>query len=131
MGEDPLMGDDEGAPVMCGELISHGGIVKACSPEDAAVFDNNTWRFSDVSCSPEAQEGRVDSADGRRWDSGSDQIADIEFGDVATARDTLLAGTTTSVRDAIHVAVMRRLGCTRILTFDRGFDEVPGIKRMA
>jgi predicted nucleic acid-binding protein len=61
----------------------------------------------------------------------SDQIAGIEFGGVAAARDTLLAGTTTSARDAIHVAVMRRLGCTRILTFDRGFDEVPGIKRMA
>jgi predicted nucleic acid-binding protein len=61
----------------------------------------------------------------------SDQIVDIEFGDVAAARDKLLAGTTTSARDAIHVAVMRRLGCTRILTFDRGFDEVPGIKRVA
>ena len=50
--------------------------------------------------------------------------------DVTAARDLVLAGTAPSARDAIHVAVMRRLDCTRILTFDRGFDEVPGITRV-
>lgn len=35
-----------------------------------------------------------------------------------------------SARDAIHVAVMRRRGITRILSFDRGFDGIDGIERI-
>ena len=35
-----------------------------------------------------------------------------------------------SARDAIHAAVMRRLGCSRILTFDQAFDAVPGVQRV-
>jgi predicted nucleic acid-binding protein len=61
----------------------------------------------------------------------ADQVAGIDIDDVATARDLVLAGTATSARDAIHVAVMRRLDCSRILTFDRGFDAVPGITRVS
>ena len=61
----------------------------------------------------------------------SDHVAGIDLGDVTAARDMVLAGTAGSARDAIHVAVMRRLECTRILTFDQAFDEVPGITRVA
>ena len=35
-----------------------------------------------------------------------------------------------SARDAIHIAVMRRFGVERILTFDTGFDGVPGVARV-
>lgn len=35
-----------------------------------------------------------------------------------------------SARDAIHVAVVERHGVTRILTFDRGFDDVPATFRV-
>jgi predicted nucleic acid-binding protein len=30
----------------------------------------------------------------------------------------------------IHLAVMERQGVDRILSFDRGFDEFPGIERI-
>lgn len=60
----------------------------------------------------------------------ADQIAPVAIEDVTLARDLVLGGSAVSARDAIHVAVMRRLGCTRILTFDRGFDAVPGIGRI-
>lgn len=60
----------------------------------------------------------------------TDEAIGIDLDDVTGARDMLLAGTGTSARDAIHVAVMRRLGCTRIMTFDRAFDGVPGIRRV-
>jgi uncharacterized protein len=60
----------------------------------------------------------------------TDQVAAIDIDDVTSARDQVLAGSAVSARDAIHVAVMRRLGCTRILTFDRGFDAVPGVTRV-
>jgi predicted nucleic acid-binding protein len=49
---------------------------------------------------------------------------------VASARDLLLARWGLSARDAIHVAAMTRHGLTQILSFDRGFDEVPGIVRL-
>lgn len=61
----------------------------------------------------------------------TDQVVGIDVDDVATARDLVLAGTATSARDAIHVAVMRRLDCRRILTFDRRFETVPGITRVS
>ena len=35
-----------------------------------------------------------------------------------------------SARDALHVAVMRSAGITRVLSYDTGFDTVPGIERL-
>ncbi len=60
----------------------------------------------------------------------TDQVAPVDIDDVTVARDLVLSGVAVSARDAIHVAVMRRLGCSRILTFDRGFDGVPGVNRV-
>ena len=34
-------------------------------------------------------------------------------------------------RDALHVAVMRQHGVEEILSFDRAFDVVPDIRRLA
>ena len=59
----------------------------------------------------------------------TDQVQAVDIDDVTAARDIVLAGAAISARDAIHVAAMRRLGCTRILTFDRGFDAIPGVTR--
>ena len=58
-----------------------------------------------------------------------DQVFPIERADVELARDIIL-GARLSARDAIHVAVMRRRGVDRIMSFDRGFDRVPGIVRI-
>ena len=60
----------------------------------------------------------------------ADQVASIGLEDVGAARDLVRAGSGVSARDAVHVAVMRRLGCSRILTFDRGFDAIPGVTRV-
>ena len=61
-----------------------------------------------------------------------DQVAEVfpmEREDVILAAE-VVRGTTMSARDAIHVAVMRRRGIGRILSFDRGFDGVEGIERI-
>ncbi len=58
-----------------------------------------------------------------------DQVFPIERSDVELARDLVL-GARLSARDAIHVAVMRRRGVERIMSFDRGFDQIPGIVRI-
>lgn len=58
-----------------------------------------------------------------------DEVATIELGDVEAAR-ALVVTTKLTARDAVHVAVMRRLAVEEILTFDRDFDLVPGIRRL-
>jgi hypothetical protein len=59
-----------------------------------------------------------------------DTVLSIELADVQRARK-LLATPSLQARDAIHVAVMQRHDIGRILSFDRAFDQVPGISRMA
>jgi predicted nucleic acid-binding protein len=50
---------------------------------------------------------------------------------VERARDLLLAQPDLSSRDALHASIMRRHGIVRILTFDSGFDRIPGVERVA
>lgn len=59
-----------------------------------------------------------------------DEVLAVERADVTRAKDVLLSRWQLSSRDALHVAVMQRHGIERILSFDRGFDSVPGIIRV-
>jgi predicted nucleic acid-binding protein len=59
-----------------------------------------------------------------------DEVVAVEEDDVLRARDLVLASRSLSSRDALHVAVMVRLGISRIMSFDAGFDRVPGITRL-
>jgi predicted nucleic acid-binding protein len=59
-----------------------------------------------------------------------DEVFPVEATDVLAAKDILLGRTGLSSRDALHVAVMRRRGVSRILSFDSGFDQVPGVTRI-
>lgn len=61
----------------------------------------------------------------------ADEIFAIEEEDVRLAKDILLGSRRLSSRDALHVAVMRRHGVREIMTFDQGFDDLPGIVRLA
>ena len=58
-----------------------------------------------------------------------DEVFPIERSDVDQARRIVLTSRL-SARDAIHVAVMQRYGVSRIVTFDRAFEDVPGISRL-
>jgi len=58
-----------------------------------------------------------------------DEVFPVERSDVERARNLVLT-TPLSARDAVHVAIMRRRGVDRILTFDRGFDGVEGLARI-
>jgi predicted nucleic acid-binding protein len=59
-----------------------------------------------------------------------DDVLDITLKDVQAARAELRRGEGLSSRDALHVAVMRHHGVSRILTFDGGFDRVEGVQRV-
>ena len=60
-----------------------------------------------------------------------DEVFPIERPDVERARDILQAWPGLSARDAIHAAVMQRRKLTRILSFDKGFDGLPGLQRLS
>lgn len=61
----------------------------------------------------------------------ADEIFPIHVGDVERAKTIVLGKPRLSARDAVHVAVMEREGVRRILTFDTGFDAMPGIERIS
>ena len=59
-----------------------------------------------------------------------DEVFPVELEDVERARDVLLGESRLSSRDALHVAIMKRHGVRRILTFDTAFERAPGIERL-
>lgn len=59
-----------------------------------------------------------------------DEVLPIDLADVQRARSLLVGPGDLSARDALHVAVMQRHGIERVMTFDRGFDVIPGIRRV-
>lgn len=59
-----------------------------------------------------------------------DDVFAVEEADVLLAKDLAQSHPRLSARDAVHAAVMRRRQIAEILTFDRGFEEVAGIRRI-
>jgi len=59
-----------------------------------------------------------------------DEVLPIEREDAEAAKDIVLRYGSLSARDAVHAAVMSRHGIDRIMTFDRGFDALPGLERL-
>lgn len=58
-----------------------------------------------------------------------DEVHAIELDDVRRAASIVTSGEMRA-RDALHLAVMHRHGMDQILTFDHGFDGIPGIRRV-
>ena len=50
--------------------------------------------------------------------------------EIYAARDLIAITDGVSARDALHAAIMRQAGISRILSYDRGFDAIPGIERL-
>lgn len=67
----------------------------------------------------------------RALDDVADEVLSFGMPEIREARELIRSGIGLSSRDALHVAVMRSAGTNRILSFDAGFDECPGIERLA
>jgi len=59
-----------------------------------------------------------------------DAVYPVELEDVERAKAVLLGNARLSARDAIHVAIMRHHEIAEIMSFDAGFDDLPGITRI-
>lgn len=59
-----------------------------------------------------------------------DEIFPVTAADVERAKAIVLGKKRLSARDALHAAVMEREGIERIMSFDSGFDGLPGIVRL-
>jgi uncharacterized protein len=59
-----------------------------------------------------------------------DEVFPVERADVEGAKKVLDGSPSLSARDALHVAIMRRRDVRRIMSFDTGFDQVPGLSRI-
>lgn len=60
-----------------------------------------------------------------------DNVFSVRHEDVLVAKNLTHAHHRLSARDAVHAAVMRRNGVSQILSFDRGFDLLPDLKRIS
>src|SRR2546428_8999955 len=56
----------------------------------------------------------------------TDEVYAVALADVQRAKEIVLGKAPLSARDALHAAVMERHGVDSILTFDAGFDTLPG-----
>ena len=59
-----------------------------------------------------------------------DEVFPVDSRAVERAKTTVLGQRRLSSRDAVHLAVMGLNGVDRIVSFDAGFDDVPGIIRL-
>jgi predicted nucleic acid-binding protein len=59
-----------------------------------------------------------------------DEVVAVTLADVERAKAIVLGRRRLSARDALHAAVMERQGIDRIMSFDEGFDGLPGMKRL-
>lgn len=59
-----------------------------------------------------------------------DEVLPVTASDVERAKAIVLGHRTLSARDAIHAAIMERAKLSRIMSFDSGFDALPGVVRL-
>ena len=60
-----------------------------------------------------------------------DQVFAVDQRIMEGAKQIVVGYRHVSARDAVHVAVMQQHGIEHILSFDSGFDRVPGVSRMS
>lgn len=119
-----LVGSDHPNKALALEMIGEAVLSEHALLASVEVYQEVLHRYSAIS--------RLDAIGPALavLDSLLEEVAPVVEADVHAAKDLLLAGTVRSARDALHVAVMRRTGCNRIMSFDRGFDDIPGIQRI-
>jgi predicted nucleic acid-binding protein len=119
-----LMGDDRQRRLDARRVLEHLAEQRMRLVTSSEVFQELLHRYGRGS-----RTDRVEPAFQTLRGLVEDVLA-VEGADVFAAKDLLYAHPRLSARDALHVAVMRRHEITEIVSFDRGFDAVSGIRRL-
>ena len=91
---------------------------------DVEVYQEILHRYTAIR-RPDAIDAAFESLDAL-----TDEVLAFGMSEIRAARAIIGAVAGISARDALHVAVMRKAGASRILSFDSGFDACPGIERL-
>ena len=91
---------------------------------DVEVYQEILHRYTAIQ-RPDAIDAAFDNLDGI-----ADDVLTLGMAEIRSARALLGSVGHLSARDALHVAVMQKAGASRILSFDDGFDSLPGIERL-
>lgn len=91
---------------------------------DVEVFQEILHRYTAIQ-RPDAIDPAFASLD-----AITDNILTFGMLEIRAARSLIDFVKGISARDALHVAVMRKAGVHRILSFDSGFDSIPEIERI-
>ena len=91
---------------------------------DVEVYQEILHRYVAIQ-RPDAIDAAFETLDGI-----VDDVFTFGMPEVRAARALLNSASRLSARDALHAAVMRKAGASRILSFDAGFDACPGIERI-
>jgi hypothetical protein len=59
-----------------------------------------------------------------------DEVLSVDRAVLEGAKQIVLSYSRLSARDAVHMAIMEQHGIEHILSFDTGFDGLPGITRL-
>ena len=59
-----------------------------------------------------------------------DEVFAVTVADVERAKAIVMGKRRLSARDALHVALMEREGIEHVMSFDHGFDGLPGVTRL-
>ena len=91
---------------------------------DVEVYQEILHRYTSIR--------RLDAVNDAFESLGSLVSAVLTYGmpEIHTARALVGLVDGISARDALHAAVMRQAGISRILSYDQGFDAIPGIERL-
>jgi uncharacterized protein len=57
-------------------------------------------------------------------------VLPVDAQGVIRAKEIVLGNRAIAARDAVHLAVMEIHGIEKILSFDSGFDDFPGVSRI-
>ncbi|MCY3580899.1 MAG: type II toxin-antitoxin system VapC family toxin [Acidimicrobiia bacterium] len=92
---------------------------------DIEVYQEILHRYTAIN-RPDAIDSAFDVLD-----AIVDDVLGFGLQEIRAARSIIDSIPGLSARDALHLAVMRGAGITRVLSFDRGFDRCPGIERIS
>lgn len=93
---------------------------------DAEVLQELLHRYLALRMWPEPGRPALDSF----ADLTRERVEPVYAVDVEEAADLAIGHPRLSARDLVHLAVMKRLGVTQIVTADAGFDRVPDVERL-